>query len=111
VQQLDQFSFHPYLSSSTGTALVMFTARGCGACRHLRQVLREVAARRTDWHLLAVDAQQDMALVREFEVFHLPTLFLFRDGEFHCELRAEARTEAILAAVSAALRLPAQETP
>ena len=111
MQQLDQFDFHSVLEDTTGVALVSFTATDCGACRHLATVMRELAVVRPDWRLFGVDAQRDMALTREFEIFHLPTLFLFHDGEFHCELRAEARVSAMIGAVHAALREPAQEAP
>lgn len=108
---LDQFDFHARLQDSTGIALVAFTAAGCGGCRHLGRALRQVQAAQPGWRLYEVDAQRDAALVSEFEVFHLPTLFLFRDGEFHCELRSEARPPAIVAAVHAALRRAPEEAP
>jgi thioredoxin-like negative regulator of GroEL len=111
VHQLDQFDFHPYLSGKTGTTLVSFISPDCGACRHLHRILGEVNSRRPDWTLCVVDAQRDAALTREFEVFHLPTLFLFSNGEFHCELQAEAQPEKIIDAVTAALQQPAQEAP
>lgn len=108
---LDQFEFHQRLADTDGAALVMFGSVGCGSCRHLGQVISEVQRRRPDWAYFEVDAQQDAALISEFEVFHLPTLFLFSGGEFHCELRAEARPAAIVDAVEHALREPREEAP
>lgn len=109
--RLDQFDFHPRLADVTGTALVMFTSPDCGACRQLRRVLGEVAVQQPDWQLFEVDVQADPGLAYEFEVFHLPTIFLFQDGEFHCQLGAEARTESIISTTRAALQQPAQEAP
>lgn len=108
---LDQFDFHHRLNDSAGVAIVMFGAAGCGGCRHLRRVLQEVAGRRPDWRLFEVDAHRDAALCNEFEVFHLPSMFLFLDGAFHCALHAEARPAAIVAATEAALAAPAEEAP
>lgn len=108
---LSQFDLHARLADTPGVALVTFTAAGCGACRHLRQVWHEVAGLRPDWALFEVDAERDPALVNEFEVFHLPTVFLFFDGLFHCQLESEARPKAIVDAVDAALQQPAQEAP
>lgn len=108
---LSQFDFHPRLADMTGPALVMFSSPGCGGCRHLRRVLQEVAEREPAWHIFEVDAQRDSALVNEFEVFHLPTVFLFQGGEFHSQLRAEARPVAIISATHEALRQPAEEAP
>ena len=89
----------------------MFTSPDCGGCRHLRQVLHEVSRREPDWRVFEVDAQRDPALTNEFEVFHLPTVFLFKDGIFHRQLETEARTEAIISATRSALRQPAREAP
>lgn len=108
---LSQFDFHARLSETAGTTLVMFSSPDCGGCRHLRQVLREVHRLEPRWQLFEVDAQRDQALTHEFEVFHLPTIFLFRDGEFHCQLEAEARPAAIVAATRSALQRPPEEAP
>lgn len=108
---LSQFEFHPRIEATPGPALVMFGSVGCGGCRHLRRILREVAAARPAWQLFEVDAQVDAALCSEFEVFHLPTLFLFDRGRFHCELHAEARPQAIVDAAELALLGPAEEAP
>lgn len=108
---LSQFDFHSRLEESPGPGLVMFTSPDCGGCRHLRKVLLEVRRERPDWYCFEVDAQRDQALTNEFEVFHLPTLFLFFSGQFHCQLEAEARPSAIVAATIAALQQPAREAP
>ncbi len=109
--RLDQFDFHHRMETLTGTSLVMFSSPDCGGCRHLGQVLRAVRRQRPDWRIFEVDAQRDQALTHEFEVFHLPTLFVFHDGAYHCELRAEARLTEIVTATHRALHRPAEETP
>lgn len=108
---LDQFDFHQRLSELAGTALVMFSSPDCGGCRHLRRVLTEVRRLQPGWRIFEVDAQRDQALTHEFEVFHLPTVFLFNNGQFHCELQAEARPTRIVEATRLALAAPAQEAP
>lgn len=108
---LSQFDFHARLADSAGPALILFTAAGCGSCRHLRGVLREVRRREPAWRIYEVDAQRDAALTNEFEVFHLPTVFLFNDGNFHCQLQAEAGPSAIISATRSALQRAPQEAP
>jgi thioredoxin-like negative regulator of GroEL len=108
---LDQFDFHHRVTQLAGPTLVMFSSPDCGACRHLRRELLDVRARRPAWWLFEIDAQRDAALTREFEVFHLPALFLFSDGEFHRPLHAEARAQAIIDATESALAAPAEEAP
>jgi thioredoxin-like negative regulator of GroEL len=109
--KLDQFDFHAALADMTGPTLIMFTSPDCGSCRHLRRVLQEVNVREPGWQVFEVDAQRDPALANEFEVFHLPTIFLFNNGEFHCQLEAAAGTVAIISATRSALLQPAGEAP
>jgi len=108
---MSQFDLHHRISEAPAPTLVFFTSPACGACHHLKQVLREVQTRHPDWRIYEIDAVQEGGLVREFEVFHLPALFLFSDGNYHCTLDCEARTDAIERAVEAALRLPPEEAP
>ncbi len=110
-ENLSQFDFHHRLAELQSPALVFFTSKDCGACRHLKVILTSVQQLQADWHVFEVDAQIEMGLTREFEVFHLPALFLFADGEFHSELRCEATPETVERAVQEALRKPAQEAP
>lgn len=109
--KLSQFDFHQTLAEKKGVSLVMFTAPGCGSCRQLRQVLEGHPQEFSDLHLFEVDAQQDQALTNEFDVFHLPSLFLFRDGHFHAQIEAEPLPQHITAAITAALSEGPQEAP
>jgi len=109
--KLDQFEFHAVLADMTGPTLIMFTSPDCGSCRHLRRVLQDVNGQEPDWQVFEVDAQRDPALVHEFEVFHLPTIFLFDKGEFHSQLEAAAGPAAIISATRSALLQPAGEAP
>ncbi|MCB1801707.1 MAG: thioredoxin family protein [Gammaproteobacteria bacterium] len=109
--QLSQFDLHARLQDLTGVALITFTGPGCGSCRHLRRVLADVREQRPDWHLYEVDAQRESGLTNEFEVFHLPSIFLFHNGAYHSRIEAEARTASIIETVTAALQQPASEAP
>lgn len=62
-------------------------------------------------HGYVVDVQTATALAREYEVFHLPSLFLFVDGHFHAPVHAEATPEKLASAIQTALDLPAHEEP
>ena len=108
---LSQFDFHTRMAEFQGTTLVAFTSPGCGACRHLRLVLQQLRRHEPGWRVFEIDAQREQALTNEFEVFHLPTIFLFLDGQYHCQLRAEARPDSIVSATHAALQQPAEEAP
>jgi thioredoxin-like negative regulator of GroEL len=92
-------------------ALVMFTGAGCSSCRAWKQLLAGYRARYADLILFEVDAGLAQALAREFNVFHLPALFLYRDGHYHSPLACEADPDKLAATIAAALAAPAQEAP
>lgn len=108
---LDEFGFHHALAATRGSALVIFTGQGCSSCRAWKRLLLDYAARQPELQLFEVDAGHAQALAREFGVFHLPALFLYRDGRYHGALQSEARPEALEAAFRAALAAPPQEAP
>lgn len=89
----------------------MFTGPSCSSCRAWKKLLEKYQHNHPDLALFEVDAEQDMALVREFDVFHLPAIFLFVDGHFHCEFQSEATLAAIERSINTALAAPAQEMP
>lgn len=111
IRTLEQFEFHHVLEQTPGLSLVMFTAPGCGSCRRFREALVEYHERYGGLHLFEVDAGRDLALTREFDVFHLPALFLFVDGRYHGAVQSEAHPERLRDALQARLAAPAEEAP
>ena len=109
VFRLTQFDFHHSLEQTQGLAVVYFTAQACGACRHLLPVLTQLPGHGIQ--VYQVDAEQELALVKEFEVFHLPAMFLYVDGCFHAPLHSEPRLDKILQTVSMLASAPPQEAP
>ncbi len=109
MEGLDEFDFHARLRDGPGLALVLFSSPTCGGCRRAEGLLR--AAVPPGVRLYRVDVQRSLALARAYEVFHLPVLFLFRDGQFHARLDCEITPSALRAAMGEALALPAQEEP
>lgn len=111
MRRLDQFTFHSTLAEIPGPALVFFSAAACAACRHWKQLLQSYAAEPDAAPVFEVDAGLDQALAREFELFHLPALFLFVNGEYHRPIECSASLPVLRAAIAAALTLPAEEAP
>lgn len=106
---IDEFGFHAKLGQSAGLALVLFASPDCGACRQVERRLLQAADPKIA--LFKVDVQQSTALARQYEVFHLPALFLFRDGHYHARLDCEVTPERLGQAIAAALARPAEEEP
>jgi thiol-disulfide isomerase/thioredoxin len=111
LRQLTQFDFHHVLAETDGLSLIVFTSPGCGACRHLKHTLEKQADDFSAINLFEVDAQQEMALTREFEVFHLPALFLYRNGLYHAPIHAEPTPSSLLSAIEEALAADPREAP
>ncbi len=115
ITELDEFVFHPTIADTVGISLVFFTGPHCASCHHLRDLLQTEATRFnkhfSGFTAFEVKADKSAALVNEFNVFHLPTLFLYQDGVFHCELQAEAHPAKIIAAIELALKKPPEEEP
>lgn len=111
IQPLNELEFYSTLAETVGPSIVFFTKPGCSACRMWQRVLDELLQQRHDIYVYQVDAEQNMGLSHEYELFHLPALFLFLNGEFHCSLQAEARLSHLTAAIDTALAAPAEEAP
>lgn len=108
--QATQFDFHARVRTQRGPALLFFTKLGCGSCGKWKLLLRDFV-RHTAVAVFEVDAEADSALAREFAVFHLPALFLFKDGEYHAALECEASLPRLRETLHTLLALPPQEAP
>jgi thioredoxin 1 len=108
--RLSEGTFHARLAASSGVAVVLFSAPQCGACRAWKQLLPQALAGMAS-ALHEVDVSEATGVARYFGIFHLPTLYLYRDGQFHAELQCETRREAIRQSVTGLLAAPAQDEP
>ncbi|KDD97117.1 hypothetical protein L535_2423, partial [Bordetella bronchiseptica SBL-F6116] len=69
-----------YLLDAPGLSLLVFHSRTCATCGVARQRLPEfdLPVDRLCW----IDAGENGGLVQRYEVFHLPALFVTRDGAY-----------------------------
>jgi len=74
--------------------VVLFSAPHCSACRAWKRLLPQALAGMAG-AMYEVDVSEATGVARCFDIFHLPTIYLYRDGQFHAELQCEARLEAI----------------
>lgn len=109
-ESLGEGDYHARLTHTLGDAVVLFTHVTCSACRAWKRLLPE-ALSTTVQHFYEVDVALDTGVARYFEIFHLPTIYLYRDGQFHAELQTEARIDAIQLAVRQLFNSAAQEEP
>ena len=119
VTELDEFTFYPELEASSGIVLVFFTGPHCASCHHLKHLLNTESKQFIDhfqqseqtFKAYEIKADKAAALVNEFGVFHLPSMYLYEDGNYHCELKAEAMLAKLIEAMDSALAKPAEEEP
>ncbi|WP_445939816.1 thioredoxin [Pseudomonas sp.] len=98
-----------HLLDLPGTSLLIFTSIGCASCRWARRELPKLPLpiQRLAW----VDAANSGGLVTRYEVFHLPALFVVRDGQFYGALQSRLHTAELIQALDTALSRPAEELP
>ena len=108
--QLSEGDFHRRIAATSGVAAVLFTAPHCGACQAWKRILPHALAGIAD-HLYEVDIAEATGVARSYDIFHLPTIHLYRDGCFHAELQCEARRDAIRTTALVLLAGAAQEEP
>lgn len=108
--RLPEGAFHARLAATRGVAVVLFTAPHCGSCRSWKVLLPNALAGIAE-HFFEVDVAEATGVARCFDIFHLPAVYLYRDGVFHAELQCEARTQVIRENALDALHAPAAEEP
>ncbi|MBK5518763.1 co-chaperone YbbN [Pseudomonas sp. TH10] len=107
--ELTDFDADQRLLAMNGVSLVIFTSVGCASCRFAREVLPGfgLAVDRLCW----IDAGNNGGLVERYQVFHLPALFVVRDGAFFGALNSRLETTELNEALTKALTRTAEELP
>ncbi|WP_460152143.1 thioredoxin family protein [Pseudomonas sp. S2_B07] len=107
--ELTDFDADQRLLGMPGVSLVIFTSVGCASCRFAREQLPrlDLAVDRLCW----IDAGNNGGVVERYQVFHLPALFLVRDGEFFGALKSRLTGTELNEAVGRALMKTAEELP
>lgn len=107
--ELTDFDADHQLLELQGTTLLIFTGSGCSSCRWARQHMP--ALELPVEHLAWVDAGNNGGLVSRYEVFHLPALFVIRDGQFYGPTQTSLTPNELTVALNHALSRPAEELP
>ncbi len=107
--ELSDFDADRSLLTLPGVSLVIFTSAGCASCRFAREVLPglALAVERLCW----IDAGDNGGLVQRYEVFHLPALFVVKDGEFYGAVRSRLDLNELAEGLRQALAGIAEELP
>jgi thioredoxin 1 len=107
--ELNDSTADRYLLDAPGLTLIAFHSRTCGTCRIARDQLpdMELSVERICW----IDAGDNGGLVERYEVFHLPALFVVRDGAFYGPVSASLAEWDVRQQISLALDSYPAELP
>lgn len=107
--ELTDFDADQRLLAMSGVSLVIFTSVGCASCRFAREQLPrlDLAIDRLCW----IDAGDNGGLVERYQVFHLPALFVVRDGEFFGAVQSRLTSTGLNETVRQTFSRHAEELP
>jgi thioredoxin-like negative regulator of GroEL len=108
---LDQFTFHHTLLETKGISLVLFYKSACNSCAYWRKVLLDYQRSNRHIRLFDADLELDPGLAQEFDIFHLPAMQIYKDGDYYGEVQCEAEHGNVSACIKKALSQPPQELP
>lgn len=107
---LAEGDFHRRVAATPGVTAVLFGAPHCSACMAWKHLLANALAGIAD-ALYEVNVAEATGVARGYDIFHLPTIYLYRDGRFHAELQCAAQRETIRRAALGLLDAAPQEEP
>lgn len=107
--ELTDFDADQRLLALPGISLVIFTSVGCSSCRWAREHLPQLSlpVERLCW----IDAGNNGGVVERYQVFHLPALFVVRDGEFYGALHTRLTASELNTSLEQALSRTPEELP
>ncbi|MCR5522133.1 MAG: thioredoxin [Clostridia bacterium] len=74
-------TFEDEVLKSDKPVLVDFNAGWCGPCQALKPIIAEYAESHPGVKVVSVDIDEEDELSENYEVFSIPCLVVFRDGE------------------------------
>ncbi len=111
METVSELGFWQRMADTPGEVILFFSSAGCRSCRVWRKLLVDFESTHDGVAVWEVDAGRDMGITQEFNVYHLPALFLFRDGQYQRPIQVEARVHALDRWLRDHAQLPAEEMP
>ena len=109
LESLSAFDYYHVLDSRQDPSLVCFTKPSCGGCRTLKKILTDEAFVIPYLRCFEVQAEDAYGIIEELNIFHLPTMLLYYEGELHREIFSVLQPQALRQAIEQAISLPRQE--
>ena len=74
-------SFKKEVIDTKGLVLVDFNADWCGPCQMLKPILEQLSSKDNNFKIVSVNIDEESDLADKYEVFSIPCLVVFKDGE------------------------------
>ena len=81
VKSVGKADFESEVLKSETPVLVDFKAEWCGPCKMLKSTIEEISDERDDVKVVSVDIDEEDELAEDYDVFSIPCLVLFKNGE------------------------------
>ena len=88
-----------YVKNSEKVVLLDFYADWCGPCRMLSPIVEEIARERDDIIVAKVNVDKEEELARRFNIYSIPSLIVFKDGEVVKQANGARPKSSILALI------------
>jgi thioredoxin-like negative regulator of GroEL len=108
--RLSEGEFQHQLANTTGASIVLFTSPSCRACDAWKHILPK-ALTGIAGQVFELDVVEATGIARYYGIFHLPTIYLYRDGVFQAAVQCALQADVIRQTVAGLLLGPAQDEP
>ncbi len=81
VIEINGNNFESEVLNSDKVVLADFNAQWCGPCKMLKPIIDSIADERKDVKVVSIDIDEEDELAEKYEVFSIPCVVVFKNGE------------------------------
>ena len=81
VIEINGNNFESEVLNSDKVVLADFNAQWCGPCKMLKPIIDSIADERKDIKVVSIDIDEEDELAEKYEVFSIPCVVVFKNGE------------------------------
>ncbi|MCR4875239.1 MAG: thioredoxin [Clostridia bacterium] len=81
VIEINSKNFESEVLNSDKVVLADFNAQWCGPCKMLKPIIDSIADERKDIKVVSIDIDEEDELAEKYEVFSIPCVVVFKNGE------------------------------
>ena len=81
IVEINGNNFESEVLNSDKVVLADFNAQWCGPCKMLKPIIDSIAEERKDIKVVSIDIDEEDELAEKYEVFSIPCVVVFKNGE------------------------------